>query len=220
MGLTFKLEYEGASVPARLLGVVGRHQLYPALAAAAVGLKFGVNLVQVSEALSQVVFPPGRLRLLLGVKGSLILDDTYNSSPAALAAALQTLNEIDTPGRKIAVIGDMLELGNKTIEAHKDAGRLAAGIVDLLVIVGVRVKFVAEGAKEKKFSARQIKHFNTAKAAGEYLDRLLKEGDVVLLKGSQLMRLERAVEMIMAEPDKKELLLCRQEPEWQNKNQN
>ncbi len=213
-GLTFKLDYEGSVVPVKLNGVAGRHQIYPALAAVAVGLKFGVNLFQAAEALNNLVGAPGRLRLLPGIKHTLILDDTYNSSPAALAAALVTLAEINTPGRKIAVIGDMLELGEHTIEAHKAAGRQAADIVDTLITVGVRSRFVEEGAKEKKFRANKIHHFATAADAGRYLDKYLKTGDIVLVKGSQSIRLEQTVAEIIAEPEKKALLLCRQEPEW------
>ena len=216
-GITFKLNHEGHVVPVKLNGVVGTHQIYPALAAAAVSLKFGVNLFQVAEALGDMVFPPGRLRLVPGIKRTLILDDSYNASPAALSAALATLAELKVTGRKIAVIGDMLELGEHTIEAHKDAGRQAAGIVDTLITVGVRSKFVGEGAKEKKLRANKIHHFDTALLAGEWLDKYLKTGDAVLVKGSQSIRLEKTVAEIMAEPDKKALLLCRQDRQWQER---
>ncbi|PIR45487.1 MAG: hypothetical protein COV09_01115 [Candidatus Vogelbacteria bacterium CG10_big_fil_rev_8_21_14_0_10_50_13] len=216
-GITFKLNYDGHVVPVKLNGVVGTHQIYPALAAAAVSLKFGVNLFQVAEALGGMVFPPGRLRLVPGINQSLILDDSYNSSPVALTAALNTLAELKVTGRKIAVIGDMLELGEHTIEAHKAAGRQAAGIVDTLITVGVRSKFVAEGAKGKKLRANKIHHFDTALLAGEWLDKYLKKGDTVLVKGSQSIRLEKTVAEIMAEPDKKALLLCRQERQWQER---
>lgn len=216
-GTTFKLDYDGHVVPVKLNGVVGLHQVYPALAAAAIGLKFGVNLFQAAEALGDLVFPPGRLRLVPGIKKTLILDDSYNSSPVALTAALATLAELEVTGRKIAVIGDMLELGEHTIEAHKAAGRQAAGVVDTLVTVGLRSKFVIEGAKEKKLRANKIHHFDTALLAGEWLDKYLKTGDIILVKGSQSIRLEKTVAEIMAEPDKKALLLCRQDRQWQER---
>ncbi len=214
-GLTFKLTYEGTSLPLKLTGVLGEHQLYPALAAAAVGLKFGVNLVQVAEALQTITPPPGRMRLLKGIKDTLILDDTYNASPAALAAGLKTLGELEIKGHKIAVIGDMLELGEHTIEAHKQAGREAAAVAETIITVGIRSKFVAEGAKEKKFSLKKVHHFSTADQAGDYLQKNLKPGDLVYLKGSQRVRLEKAVEEIMQESQKKATLLCRQDLEWQ-----
>lgn len=216
-GLTFKLSYEGTTLPVRLPGVIGEHQLYPALAAAAVGLKFSVNLVQVAEALGQFTPPPGRMRLIPGIKETLILDDTYNASPAALAAGLKTLGSLKVAGRKIVVIGDMLELGDKTIEAHKAAGREAAAVAETIITVGIRSRFVAEGAKEQKFSLKKIHHCHDAVEVGEYLQKIIKPGDLVYLKGSQRMRLEKAVEEIMLEPQKKATLLCRQEPEWQKR---
>jgi UDP-N-acetylmuramoyl-tripeptide--D-alanyl-D-alanine ligase len=223
-GLTFKLSFEGTSLPIKLNGLLGEHQLYPALAAAAVGLKFGVNLVQVAEALQTIVPPPGRMRLLKGIKNTLILDDTYNASPAALTAGLKTLGEAEVVGRKIVVVGDMLELGEHTIEAHKQAGREAAAVAHLVVTVGIRTKFVAEGLKETrlpgrqgKFSLKKVHHFSTAIEAGNYLQKHLEPGDLIYLKGSQRMRLEKAVEEIMQEPEKKAILLCRQEPEWKNR---
>ncbi len=215
-GLTFKLSFEGTSLPVRLEGVLGEHQIYPALAAAAVGLKFGINLVQVAEALPRFAPPAGRMRLLAGIKETLILDDTYNASPAALAAGLKTVGELEIKGRKIAVIGDMLELGDYTILAHKQAGIEAAAVAETIITVGIRAKFLAEGAKEAKFSLKKVHHFSTAAEAGEYLKKNIKPGDLIYLKGSQRMRLEKAVEMIMQEPQKKSLLLCRQESEWKN----
>lgn len=217
VGLTFKLEYEGSSVPVRLPGIVGEHQLSAVLPAAALGLQFGVNLVQVAEALGRLTTPPGRLRLLPGIKQTLILDDTYNASPAALAAGLATVAALKVSGRKIVVLGDMLELGHHTIEAHKAAGRQAATVADLILTVGVRTRFLIEGAKEAKFSAKKIHPCRDAEAAGLYLQKNIKAGDLIYLKGSQRMRLEKAVEEIMAEPENKGLLLCRQEPEWRLK---
>lgn len=216
-GLTFKLGSGGTTMPVNLPGVVGKHQAYVALAAVAAGVETGLNLLQAVEALSRLTPPPGRLRLLKGIKETIILDDTYNASPAALAAGLETVKEIEVTGDKWAVLGDMLELGDHTIEAHKEAGRQAAGAVKHLVTVGIRTKFMLEGAKEKKFNAKNIHALPDAVAAGKYLQQHLKAGDLIYLKGSQRMRLEKAVEEIMQEPQMKELLLCRQDKEWQKR---
>lgn len=216
-GLTFKLSSKGTSMPVVLNGVVGKHQAYIALAAVAAGVETGLNVLQAVEALSRLTPPPGRLRVLNGIEESVILDDTYNASPAALAAGLETVKEIETAGEKWAVIGDMLELGDHTIGEHKEAGRLAAGTVKHLITVGIRTKFVIEGAKEKKFPLKNIHPMPDAAAAGRYLQQHLKAGDLIYLKGSQRMRLEKTVEEIMQEPEKKELLLCRQDKEWQKK---
>jgi len=213
-GLTFQLLLGGSSFPVYLNGLLGKHQIYPALAALAFGQSQGLNIVTMLESIKRHEGPPGRLRLIKGVKDTLILDDTYNSSPAALSAALKTLSELTVRGRKIAVIGDMLELGSFTIEAHKEAGRQAAEVCDAIFTVGLRAKFVDEGAREKKFNAKKIFHHTDAAATGVALQAYLGAGDIVLIKASQSIRLEKVVEEVMLEPEKKAAYLCRQDREW------
>ena len=217
VGLTFKVNYQGHMVPFRLTGLIGRHQLYAPAAALAVGAALNLNLVTMAEALIAYQPPPGRLRLLRGLKDSIILDDTYNASPAAVTEALKTLKEITTTGKKIVVLGEMLELGEKTIDAHQQIGREAALVADLIITVGVRAKFIAEAAEQKGIHPDNLKHFAEARAAGQALEHLLAPGDLILVKGSQAVRLERVVEEIMAEPERNGELLCRQEPEWQER---
>ena len=96
-------------------------------------------------------------------------------------------------------------------------GRLAAARINLLVTVGVRAKFFSEGAAKAGFKKRDIKSFSNSDEAGEGLLKIIKPGDLILVKGSQGIRMEKIVEKIMAEPEKKSELLCRQEPEWQNR---
>ena len=214
-GISFKLNTNGQIIPIRIKEVVGDHQVYCVLAAIAVGVATELNIVSVAEEIqTALVTPPGRLKLIPGIKGAMLLDDTYNSSPAALEAALMTLNKLEGAGRKVAVLGDMLELGEYTIEAHRQAGRLAAGTLDSLLVVGLRAKFIVEGALEGGMKVEQIKSFHTAPEAGKFLDSFIESGDLVLIKGSQGMRLERVVEEVMAEPLRAGELLCRQELEW------
>ncbi len=214
-GLSFKIDYNGQIIPIRIKGVVGRHQIYATLAALSVAVAENLNIVAVAETIqSSHEGPPGRLKLISGVKGSLILDDTYNSSPVALEAAILTLGEIETSGQKIAVLGDMLELGEHTIEAHRQAGKLVAAHCDRLITVGLRSKFIEEGAKEGGMKEEQIEHFDTSTEAGVALEKLLALGAIALIKGSQGMRMERAVLEVMREPLRAEELLCRQELEW------
>src|SRR3989344_4152371 len=165
VGLTFKVNYRGHTVPFRLTGLIGRHQLYAPAAALAVGAALNLNLVTMAEALIAYQPPPGRLRLLRGLKDSIILDDTYNASPAAVTEALKTLKEITTTGKKIVVLGEMLELGEKTIDAHQQIGREAALVADLIITVGVRAKFIAEAAEQKGIHPDNLKHFAEARAA-------------------------------------------------------
>lgn len=213
-GLALKVAYAGNSVPFRLKKVLARHQLYGVLAATAIGLSLDLNLVEIAEALVELESPPGRFRLLPGIKETLLIDDSYNASPAAVESALTTLGEMATGGRKIVVLGDMMELGPLTIEAHRKIGVLAASVAHFLVTVGLRTKFLADEAAKKRFSKKKMSHFDTWRGVGEYLQNLIEPGDVILIKGSQSMRLEKVVEEIMAEPENKNRLLVRQEPEW------
>ena len=166
------------------------------------------------EALAKFKTPKGRSRVIEGIKGTYIIDDTYNSSPVAAEAAIATLSQFKTLGKKIAVLGDMLELGKYAVAEHKRIGALAGGVCDTLLCVGVRARYMAEGAEAGGLSEKNIFQFDDAREAGKFLEQLIKTGDVILVKGSQSMRMERVVEEIMAHPEQKEELLVRQEEEW------
>ncbi len=216
-GLVCKIDYEGHTIPLRLTQLYGSHQLYAILAGFAVGLVAGGPILPVTQALETYTPPPGRGRLIEGIKGTWILDDSYNASPAAMGAALETLKNFPGGGRRIAILGDMLELGTYTIDAHREIGKLVAKICELIITVGVRAKFIADGARESAFEPKKLLHFDNPTEAGKALDKLLTLGDIVLVKGSQAGRLERVVEEIMLHPEQKESLLARQETVWKNK---
>lgn len=215
-GITFKVDYKGNIVPIRVFGVFGKQAVYIALAALAAGSALGLNLIGMAESLSRFKPPPGRLRLLGGIKNSFILDDSYNSSPVAAEAALEVLRDIPAK-RKIAVLGDMLELGKYTIDEHKKSGREVKGVADLLFTVGPRSKFTADEARTAGFNPKNIFEFSTSDEAKRKLQEKIEEGDLILIKGSQGMRMEKIVEEIMVHPEKKEQLLVRQEKEWLNR---
>lgn len=217
VGMSFRVDYGGSTVPIRLAGTAGSHQIYALLAALAVGASQGLNIVTMAEACTRHEPPAGRLRILPAVRGGLILDDSYNSSPVALEAALRTLGEIKDAPRTIAVLGDMMELGEHTIPAHREAGKHVATVADFLITVGPRARFIAEAAEAAGLDRGHITSFDDALAAGAFLQNLLKPGDLVLVKGSQAVRLEKTVEEIMAEPERKRELLVRQGAEWQGK---
>jgi len=214
VGTTFKVTHEENILPVRLSCVFGDQYIYPALVALSIGIHQNVNLVKMIELLENHSGSPGRLKLIAGIKGSRIIDDTYNASPVAVEAALATLDEIKTDGKKIAILGDMLELGRYAASEHKKIGILAGQICDLLLVVGLRAKSITEGALIGELSEKNIIEFDNSRLAGKYLEGVLAKHDIVLIKGSQRMRMERAVEEIMAYPEKKEDLLVRQEPEW------
>lgn len=195
VGLTFKLEYGGSFVPVRLDGAFGRAQAYAAAAAAAVGFSFGMNLVRISEALAYYQVPQRRGRIIKGIKDTLIFDDSYNASPLSMHAAIDTMKDIKA-SRKIAVLGDMLEIGKYAIEAHENVGRLAEKVFDIIVTVGPRAKFIADAAQKAGMARKNIFAFDFADEAKVPVQELMKKGDLILIKASRAIGLDKVVEEI------------------------
>lgn len=217
VGMEFTLTHGPESTPVKIDGTAGTQQVYAVAAAAGVASVLGISLADVAGAMKDLKSPPGRLRLIRGIKATTILDDTYNSSPTASEQALQTLGELKYAKRKIAVLGDMMELGQFSSVEHERIGHLAAGIVNVLITVGVRSQKIAEGALENGLSEKTIFQYDDAISAGRELQNMLQPGDIVLVKGSQSVRAERVVEEIMADPDSATQLLVRQDEEWKNR---
>lgn len=213
-GMQFRILYDSNIIPVVLKGVVGVQHVYPVLASACVGLALKIPLVKLTEAFSKHEYPKGRMNVLKGINETVIIDDTYNSSPVALEFALKTLKEVLTRGRKIAVLGDMLELGSHSSSAHKEGGKLVAECVDVLLTVGVRARDFKESALEGGISENSVWSFSTSSEAGEFLKDFIKKGDVILAKGSQSMRMEKVVAILLEDKQNKGKLLVRQEEEW------
>lgn len=214
IGITFRVDSKGSSIPVHLSGGFGMNHIYSALSALAVADVCELNMIKASEALHTYEMAPGRLRLIKGVKGSIIIDDTYNASPVAMESALETLSKLDGKGRKIAVLGDMLELGKHANIEHRRMGEIAGKVCDMVITVGIRARHIAEGALIAGLSEKKIFQFEDSREAGKFLEQKIKEGDIALAKGSQGMRMERAVLEVMANPEKARELLVRQEEEW------
>lgn len=235
-GLSFKVWHNGSTAPFHLLGVLGERLVYTALAATAVGLAYGLNLVGISEQLKRFKPPSGRMNLIQGIKNTLIIDDSYNSSPQAALAALDVLEKInlgeDIPGRvrpeaieklprggkrflKFACFGDMAELGEFTEKGHALVGQRTVGVADVLITVGEKAKIIAKEAIKRGMHEMQIFSFDFAEEAGRFLQDRIHKGDVILIKGSQVSRMEKVVKEIMAEPGRAEELLVRQSEDWQ-----
>ncbi len=212
-GVSFTAHADAAAQRVHL-PLLGRHNVYAALAAIAVGAVEGVPLAAAAEALATLRPAPGRLNPLPGENGSLLLDDTYNASPAAVRAALDTLAELPAT-RRIAVLGDMLELGPTEAELHREAGRRASGVVDLLITKGDRARWIAEGAAAGGLPPDRIAVVYTAHDALARLCGQLAPGDVVLLKGSAGARMEEIVAGLLAEPADAPRLLVRQGAAWE-----
>lgn len=214
--VSFKLSYGGSTVPVRIEDVLGKSSAYAAAAASVAGLISGMNLVRIADALSGFNSPQGRLKAIQGIKNTLIIDDTYNSSPIALHEALDVLNSLKAK-RKIAVLGDMLEIGKYTLETHEEIGKLLAKEIDILITVGMRAKFIAESAEKNGMPKKNIFVFEHVYDAGKLLQEKIQKEDLILVKGSQAVRLEKIVKEVMAEPEKAPELLVRQNKEWLDK---
>ncbi len=201
-GASLKLYSQGSIIPVWLKGILGRHYAYAAAAAASVGLHLGMNLVEISEALVDCQPLNGRINLVPGIKKSILIDDTYNSSPMAVIAALELMNDIynqlkeqGIKSRRIAVLGDMLELGNKTEQAHRKIGQEAAEQSDLFFAVGERMIFAAEQAS-KIMDKDNIFRYHRSQETGLPLQDQMQENDIVLIKGSRSMAMEKIVEEV------------------------
>ena len=189
-GIAFQLNYRNDSV-AVTTSFPGQHHVYPALAAVGVALFGGFTLQETAAALA-AARPSLRLRVLKGISGSTILDDTYNAGPASMLAALDLLSEME--GRRLAFLGDMLELGDVDEEEHRRLGEAAAIRCDGLFAVGERAPLITSSAKRAGLA--KAEHFETKRAATTALTQELKAGDHLLVKASRALGLETVVQAL------------------------
>lgn len=215
-GITTKVNYDGKHIPVLLPNIISRHHIYAALAGIAVGLSMEMNLIEVTTALKKFRPLPGRMNVLKGLKDTWIIDDTYNAAPESTIAALQSLETLDgVKGRRIAVLGDMLELGQETMAAHQKIAELVNGIADIIVTVGERGRIIAERLERLGFPKENLFVFDRSyddiddRNPGTKLEEMIEEGDVILVKGSRGAHMERIVKEIMAEPEKEDELLVK-----------
>ena len=191
-GIEFTVRYAQHQLRARM-GLVGKHSVYAALAAVAVALRVGMSFEEAVGGLMRVENGI-RLAAVRGIRGSTILDDTYNASPASTLAALNLLAEME--GRRVAVLGDMLELGSFEGEGHRIVGRRAAGVADWLITVGARARTIAEEARTAGMHADAVESFDRNREVIHRLERGLRPGDFVLVKGSHSVELDEVVDAI------------------------
>jgi UDP-N-acetylmuramyl pentapeptide synthase len=220
LGLKINISYQQSVFPIFLRGVVAQHQVYAVLTASAVGLALGMKMIDIGNALESYQPPKGRVIIIDGWRGSTLIDDTYNSSPAAALAALTTLSQIPIrkKGKRVAVLGDMLELGDYTESGHRLVGQqVVPAKVDLLVTVGKLSKAIAIGAREAGLAEAKLRSFTDQGEAIDFLKDIIVQNDVVLLKGSQSARIERVVKALMKNPDQAGDLLVRQSKRWLRK---
>ena len=216
-GTSFKIEYDGSTVPFRIQEY-GIPNIYAASSACAVAVAMGMNLVDASEALLKYKTPPGRFKLIAGIKNSVILDDSYNASPSSMIVSLRTFEDFKAK-RKIAVLGSMLEIGKYSEESHRTVGQLAVSFCDIIVTVGNKARFIFDEAEKAGFKkGDNLYSFDDSESLRKKIKSILKEDDFILFKGSQGIRLEKAIKEILANPEKSKALLARQSEEWLKKN--
>ena len=195
-------------------GSVGKTQIFPAAAALATAFAFNIPITEAIKSLKDYKPPCGRGCLLKGKNGSYIIDDSYNASPAAVEEALSTLKSFplhSIGGRRIAVLGDMLELGRYSVIEHERISAIAGDSADIIVTVGIRARAFATSPKNA-----EVLSFDNSYIAASALRELVREGDVVLVKGSQSIRTERITEALLANPSDASNLV-RQEKKWKQK---
>ena len=212
-GMNFKIKYGGTVMPILLPNSLGRSNVYAALAAASIGLSNGMNLVEISQALEKYKAPAGRLRMLEGIKHTKIIDDTYNAAPASTSLALEVLTQV-AKGRTVAALGGMAELGNQNEKGHRDvATKIQELGIKTVFLVGENAKIILDELEKRHFSGT-VKWFADSDAARIPVQNEIREGDTILIKGSQSARMEKIVKEIMAEPELAEKILVRQSNYW------
>ncbi len=186
-GIRFRLHYRGETIHTHV-PMIGRHSVHTALRAAAVGLNDGLVWEEIFEGLAQ---GHAQLRLVAvrSKTGALILDDTYNASPESMLAAINLLDEMD--GRKVAVLGEMLELGPYEKQGHEMVGMRAAQVVNTLLTLGPRAHMIADSARRAGMKPANIIEFETAEPIVDWLSKNLTSKDAVLIKGSHGLRMDR-----------------------------
>jgi UDP-N-acetylmuramoyl-tripeptide--D-alanyl-D-alanine ligase len=178
------------------LAVPGPHLVYNALAAASVAVWFGIDMAEISAGLSKAKLSKMRMEVISTDRG-LILNDAYNANPTSVLAALKTVAEMRVKGRKVAVLGDMAELGSLTNSAHFKVGKEAAKLgIDLIIAVGSQARNLSAGALSTGFNSRNVKCLSNKDEVAEFLSKDASADDLILIKASRCMEFEAIVEKL------------------------
>jgi len=191
-GIRFRLHYQRETLHVRV-PLIGRHSVHTALRATAVGLVEGLTWQEIFDGLN-MGYTQLRLVAVRSKTGALILDDTYNASPESMLAALNLLDELE--GNKVAVLGDMLELGQYERQGHEMVGLRAAQVADTLLTLGTRAKMIADAARRAGLKNSSILEFEELEQIVDWLDENLTKNDSVLIKGSHGLRMDRIVNFL------------------------
>lgn len=197
VGLEFDLHYQTNRQLVRVSDTVAKHQIYPILSAISIGVFLGIDISTIINSFKNIEIPSHRMSMIKNDKGVMIIDDCYNASPISMKSAIDALYDldmsIDGSGKKIAILGDMLELGDYEIMAHKMIGAYLKGKVDILITIGDRAKYISDEAKEF-LSDKNIYHFMDKQEVLDFIKNVIKPKDLLLVKASRGMALESIVE--------------------------
>lgn len=200
VGVSFKLHYGDSgqnTIPIRLPKIFSIHHVYPVLFGLSLAEEFDVNFVESSQQLLEYTSPPHRMQVVSGIKNSTIIDDTFNSSPASVEAALVSMTMMRVPGKKIVIFGDMLELGKQSKKIHAEIGAKISEVADTVVLYGENVLDVKKGVLDHGFDEQRIFHFKSKKSLIDHVvKRVLHEDDLVLVKGGRLLQMEEIVDQL------------------------
>ncbi len=197
-GTLMHLNYKGSVVPVFLNNILGLPHVSASAAGVAVGIAMGMQLTEISEGLLRYQPEPGRMRPIPGIHGSTIIDDTYNAAPLSMKVAIEELVHFPA-AHKIAVLGDMLELGELSDKAHKDvAAQIMNSSIDYFVAVGPQMKLAYSELKRSMFKEDHLFWFEKSSDAFEKVQSIVRDNTVVLVKGSRGMHMENIVKEISA----------------------
>lgn len=198
--------------------LIAKHSINSLLVAFGVAKYFQISDEKIIQTLEKIKPEKGRMNLIKAKNGILIIDDSYNSSPASAIAALKALSDFKFSGRKVAILGNMNELGKDSDLLHQKVGKSLPKNIDLFVFVGPNADNFAKGVAEINIDSKKIIKIDNTKKLIEKIDDIIKAGDLVLVKASQNnMRFERVVAKLIDNPDISKQLLVRQENKWKNK---
>lgn len=216
-----------------LKDVIGEGVYYNFLPAILISQILNVNIDKAIEDLEHTKRTQGRMHILNGIYESTIIDDSYNASPKAMENGIQVMKNLETKGKKIFILGDMLELGDFTKQEHERIGELLLKVADILIVSGIRAKIIADSALIHGMSGENIYITQNSIEAGREILRILEKeveedykngrsesevgGDLIFVKGSQGARMEKTIKMILAKNHLPEEYLVRQEKEWENR---
>ncbi len=196
-GLSFKLNYKGKMIPVRLHNICARHMVYATLAALAVADVLHINIIEAVNDIADVITSPGRMRLLEGKNDVLVIDDTYNASPKAMQAAIDTLGSAPAH-RKIAVLGDMRELGKCSVKEHQKVAKYVRdNDINVIFYVGNEMHHAYIISRDEH---KECYHFIDVTEAIDTVSSYVEQGDIVLVKGSRGIHMEKIVRAIVHDP--------------------